>query len=271
MTKLRKDLLKEVTEAAGVKQAISIEERRYRASMAFRQLAVDEPLDVPAVSHDEVRESPFNVPGMYVTPKASEGGGQLPMQQQPDYNPFHGITMAPPCTPVKAAKDEMRGPPSVPMAQPQHPLTMNQQVNPQPMGPGMPLQAPAPVPPPNQPSSLFERMSQPTRQSQQSYQEAPRGSAGPPTLKVTFEVDGSPWRQEAFYHAVIRQEANLILVFDRRAVGFPRVFPQETEADMAVMVDGTEVIYLCQVTGIQFSFEDKDFCHMLVKKEFPAG
>ena len=93
----------------------------------------------------------------------------------------------------------------------------------------------------------------------------------PPTFKVTFEIHGVPFTQEAFYHQIIRDGPNLVLVFDRRAVGFPRNFPQTTESDMAVHIEGQDVAYRTQTTGIHFPFLDYDLCVLLIKSEHPLN
>ena len=151
----------------------------------------------------------------------------------------------------------------------QHPL-LTPNVRPQPVGPGTPLGMPQQAQ-----VSLFQRQqAQPDADTQYKMRNANgqgQMQVGPPTIKVTFEVKGTPFQQEAFYHAIICEGANLVLVFDRRAVGFPRVFPQDTDADVAVAIEGRDAIYICQVTGQRFQYQDQDFCILLIKETFPIG
>jgi len=162
-----------------------------------------------------------------------------------------------PVLPVAAAVPS----PQMPQMPGQPPIAPGQPVQPSQLPPaqGPALQAPA--------GSLFDKtapavpMSIPTAVSS--------GTAGPPTCKVTFEVHGNPFKQEAFFHEVIREGASLILVFDRRAVGFPRVFPQTTDSDLAVLVEGRNMIYRTACTGIQFPFRDFDMHILLIKEEYP--
>jgi hypothetical protein len=97
------------------------------------------------------------------------------------------------------------------------------------------------------------------------------GNVAPPSHRVTFEVKGNPFRQDAFFHDVIRQDHLLILVFDNRATGFPRVFPQTVEEDMAVAVEGMGVIYVTKVPGIQYTFREWEHCIVFIKEEYPMN
>ena len=77
-------------------------------------------------------------------------------------------------------------------------------------------------------------------------------------------------RMEAFYHDVQRENAALILAYDRRCVGYPRTFPQATENKIAVLIEERpERILVTQYTGIQFPFRDWDIHILLIVEEHP--
>jgi hypothetical protein len=99
---------------------------------------------------------------------------------------------------------------------------------------------------------------------------AESNGATPPSRKVVFEIQGNPFKQECFYHEIIRQDQILVLIFDHRAVGFPCTFPQAVEQDMAVHIAGTSSVYLTQVPGIQYHFHDHwEHCILFIKEEYP--
>jgi len=114
------------------------------------------------------------------------------------------------------------------------------------------------------PTSLFDALLPQQQRLQEKHAEMP---AKPPTFRVEFEIHGIPFKQEAYYHQIIRNDANLVLVFDRRAIGYPRNFPLATDADMAAHIEGQDVVYRVHTTGIQFPFLDYDLCILLIKSE----
>jgi hypothetical protein len=297
-TQIRKEQMAAAVVASSPRQSTSIEDRRFRASNVFRQFAIAE---APAMPVPEIRRvsriSPINIPGQYVVPEATDGGGQRPMDQLND--PMHnqppalgqGVSTAAVVPRNNSqAEQQLAVPqwPSVPQQQFQNApigqlkaatfdLPMQQQSMIQPQWQAgvqqPPVQPPQTYPPPptyptpapwpqQQAPSLFQTVANQPREIQGQL-------VKPPAFKVEFEIYGVPFKQEAFYHQIIRSDANLVLVFDRRAVGFPRNFPTTTDADMAVQISGQDVIYRTQTTGIHFPFLDYDLCVLLIKSEHP--
>ena len=287
MTQLPRDALQRVVSEYGVKQAVDVKERRFRAATALRNFAVsDQPDPVPESQAIVNRDPPVNMPGAYVVPPASQGGGQLPMpeQQLPPANASQGVELVqPPGRIDPGAAPAFAQPPPMSMVTPEMPVPVppmpTHWADPgaQPMQPVQPVPAAqaAQLPPVAGPAlqapvgSLFDTQSQTVTPAMPAMLASSNGAVGPPTCKVTLEMQGNPFRQEAFYHEVIREGAALVLVFDRRAVGFPRVFPQVSEQDLAVHIEGKPVIYVTQSTGIQFPFRDYDMHVLLIKAEHP--
>ena len=298
----KKDQLRAAVAQAAPRQATSIEDRRFRASSVLRQFAGGGVPEQPAPQVFQAqRESPINMPGQYVVPQASPGGGQVHMQQQPQGPmglPTQGVDVAnvvqrgndplaptpvlpEPAQPAMPAQPVAQGPvKAASLGTPMQPTTAPQA----PVGPapGMPVtQAPAyppaagtPLGMPQQPApaSLFDAL-EPAKAPQASAAPAPAAASAvkPPTFKLVFEIAGMPFQQEAFYHQIIRDNASLILVFDTRAVGFPKTFPMSTDADMLCQIAGQDVAYRIKTTGIQFPFLHYELCVLLITSEHPLG
>lgn len=141
------------------------------------------------------------------------------------------------------------------------------------------LQQPRQVPPAQQPDSygvpnmlppvpvsLFKR--QPTHQKQvvTPGQELP---AGPPLREVLFEIEGiGAMPMTALFHDLIVDRNTLVLVFDHRAVGFPRNFPTyNSDARLAVQVVETHRVYFCKPPKHRFMFKTFELCVLEIETE----
>lgn len=95
--------------------------------------------------------------------------------------------------------------------------------------------------------------------------------AGPqprtPTVRVAFEMEQFG-RLEAAYDDVIVGEQTIILVFDTRCVGSTKYFPQARldTPPAAINILGRSEVYLIRPLGIQFEYEDKEFCALLIEQ-----
>mgnify|MGYP003137176117 CR=1 FL=1 len=254
--------------------ATSIEERRFKAANVLKQFAVGAPdgQTKQAEISPVMREAPVNLPGTYVVPASTDGGGQVPMQDLNNEAPIPiGVELGKPATPVQRGGGE---PPQQAVAAPPQPAAA-----PAPVAsvkaanfgnePEVPVTPPAA---PAVPASLF-----------QPHLNTPTATAAPltknnesqaPTIKAAFEVRGMPFKQEAFFHQVVREGHALILVFDKRAVGYPMTFPQmpddvSSAPDIAVYLDGSNSIYVTAMTGIQFPLDQYEICVLLIKDEQP--
>jgi hypothetical protein len=91
----------------------------------------------------------------------------------------------------------------------------------------------------------------------------------PPKVRVYFEVDGSPFKSDGYFHQVIRNRQTLVLVYDTRVGGYPRSYPQPMDASIACWIAGGEHVYICNTTGIEFTLDNYDVCILLIKEEHP--
>lgn len=319
MAQIQKEAMEQVM-AQDATRPKSIEEMRFKASNIFRQFAVGPYTASPIANMPKPREAPLPLPGMYVCPQASEGGGQLPMsqaqapqapQQVQTARPASFQTQQPPgpqfsqppqqqpmSVPPQFQQPPQQGWPQQPFQQPmqqQPTFQMPQeqwqpghmvppyQVPPPPYAQTAPQMAPAAPQMPSFPkqasqdqqgSSLF---AQPMVQAQPQRPAAPQHQFAapqitPPKVKVIFEMAGSPIQYEGYYHRVERKNAALVLVFDNRAVGYPRVFPQaQLDQDIRLRIVGEPVIYQVAVPNIRFELEDLglEFYVLLIKNEIP--
>lgn len=98
------------------------------------------------------------------------------------------------------------------------------------------------------------------------------GSAVPlkPHIEVVFEVEGMPFQQTAYYHRVVRDKATLVLVFDTRAEGCPKIFPQPTSQKVAMQIAGQDSVYIVVVPDIHFKLDDYEIHVLLIEQEHPA-
>ena len=92
-----------------------------------------------------------------------------------------------------------------------------------------------------------------------------RNLLAPPDKKITFDILNFG-QLEAYYHQIIRKDAFLILVSDKRFVG-TKYTPRHSEAQLGAHIDGTDRIYLLRTTGIQFELDDKEICILVIENE----
>lgn len=143
---------------------------------------------------------------------------------------------------------------------------MNQPIQQQTGQPAAPTMATQPPQQPNQQSvSLFAQIGN----GQQKQTEPPTREDIVPRFRASFQSRNAPCTQDGFFHRIIRQGANLIFVYDRRAIGYPRTWPQAVDEDVAVHLEGANVIYITQTTGIEFTDNETDYCILLIKEEHP--
>ncbi len=268
------DAFSKATDAAQIKQAVSIDDLRNRASSVFRSLARDQTLAQPASP-----PSPPPPPQEGVNMETPPASGMTPALDMAPAQPLLGHSSQP--VPPAASP---QGPPST-IPNPHSGQTKAASFV-QPAAPASaPTSAPAPaapfplkyqalggeasqlVPPQGNPASLFDQLSTPQALPGPSRPGRAAGSA--PTYKVTFEVQGAPMSIETWYHDVIRDEHVLVLVYDTSCVGYPRSRLQPTDSDIAVHIDGSDSIYLVQDPSITFEFGDQEFQVLLIKAEHP--
>ena len=92
-----------------------------------------------------------------------------------------------------------------------------------------------------------------------------------PTYKVTFEIAGSPVKYEAWYHDVIRNEHVLVMIYDTACVGFPRTNLKPSSEDIAVLVAGSDAVYVTQDPNISFVFGGQEYKILLIKSTNPLA
>jgi|GEM_PF-4047433 hypothetical protein len=256
--------------------ATSVEERRFKAANVLKQFAVRDHngQTKQAEISPVMREAPVNLPGTYVVPASTDGGGQVPMQDSKQEAPaLIGVELGRPATPVQRGGLAPQQPPTEAPAPPSVAPVAASPVKAASFGTApaaTTIQQPATIP--AVPVSLF-----------QPHLNTPEATTAPltenngaqaPTVKISFEVRGMPFKQDAFFHQVVREGHALILVFDTRAVGYPMTFPQMPEdvsnaPDIAVYLEGSNSIYVTAMTGIQFPLDQYEICVLLIKDEQP--
>jgi len=238
----------------------SIEARRFKAANVLKQFAIsDEPDQVQykdAENSAEERKAPVDLPGTYVVPESTDGGKQLSTQST-DKNIVFGKKAAP--------LNETQ------------PVTAEQTVAPKEVRPAaFSAVASAPAALKQVPESLFRpAASVPVASQNGSYVQPQMRQSQPPEIKVAFEVKGTPFKTEAYYHSVVRNGSNLVLIFDNTAVGYPKMFPQATTEEIAVFIEGNSSIYITQVhrnenlEECRFEYDNNDFCILTIIDEHP--
>jgi hypothetical protein len=281
-SQIPKEAMAQAIAEAGAGQAMSVPDRRLKAANTFRLFATANQADpMPnSANRPETREAPIDMPGAYVVPKATEGGGQEPMPDpatiQPAAPPMN-LTTARPAEPVQSAPGAQAAITAAsfqPVPQPQQP----QQLQPKVVQPAT-FTAAVPQQPVPQQQSVAPQ--QPVTEPPESLFAQPNNNMTPvapaeapghaPTVQVRFEVEGMPMQQEAYFHKVTREGASLVLVYDTRAVGYPKTFPQMSDKDLAVHIIGSNSIYVTQTTGIKFPLDHYEVCVLLIKNELPVA
>jgi hypothetical protein len=307
MSKIRKEAMETALKPHRGRMSSGIEERRFAASNVFRQFATGVYMPEIPQQRMQPREAPLPLPGMYVCPPSGEGGGQLEMPTA-NIRPIHTLSMSRPVsrpaeplqeeampTPQsmypQAAPPPQQGQPYYPpqtqqpayqqatYPQPQSPQAPNgwsgvangngnSYPQPQPQAPYQEPQVQQAPRQPQQPASLFRR-SPGSAPMVAPAANQPNGEIPIPQFKVGIQVRDNPIVNEAYFHQVIREGACLILVFDTRAVGYPRIFPQATAVDVAIRVGDSPTVLITQVPNIRFPLNTYDVCVLLIKDEFP--
>jgi hypothetical protein len=94
---------------------------------------------------------------------------------------------------------------------------------------------------------------------------------GPPVpeSRVTFEIDHFGSHMVA-YHAVLREDQWLILIYDLRYPGAMYEPPTaENALPMAVHVHGTDEVHLVRSLGISYNYEHRRFCILQIERSAP--
>jgi hypothetical protein len=107
------------------------------------------------------------------------------------------------------------------------------------------------------PMSLFAK--QPMPQKQTSFSQ-PEAAVKPPSVGISFEVEGYPQPLNSFFHDVIISGPTLVLVFDKRAVGFPCNFPRNIDEQRVAVQLASGPIYYCAAPKHQFEFMHYELC-----------
>jgi len=262
-TQIRKDQMAAAIVELQPHRSTSLEERRARAADVFRQFAADPAAPVPTPQPiDEGNRVMDNLPPTITGPQ----GGQIrPVVSRNNDAASKQLEEAAAAAGAVQSVQDYRAQAAA-AAQPVKAASVDSVSQP---ATDLPQTTPQPL--------VFGSMAQAIRQNAAAQLPAAPAAATaanavpavpkPPTFKVEFEIDGIPFKQEAFYHQVIKAGATLILVFDRRAVGFPCNFPTVTESDILAHIAGQDIIYCTQTTGINFPFLDYDLCILLIKSE----
>jgi len=239
----------------------SIEARRFKAANVLKQFAIsEEPDSVQYINKEDSassRVAPVDLPGTYVVPESTDGGRQLSTQNA-DKNVVFGRKPAP----LNEAQPQT-----------QDPVIQPREVHAASFVP----EAPQPPGLKTIPDSLFRSSTSPTSVMAQNGNFAPMVPRQPqaPEIKVAFEVKGTPFKTEAYYHAVVRNGSNLILIFDNEAVGYPKMFPQATTEEIAVFIEGNSSIYITKVhrnenlEECRFEYDGNEFCILSIVDEHP--
>lgn len=255
-TRITEAMAAAACDQAGVRQAQTLEDLRFRAAEAMQAFAISRQPDIIPNSTARPREAPVAMPGVYVVPAASSGGGQLQQQQAQPTHISQGVQ-----TKTAETSTNMTKYTHIPGFAPDNPQT------PQVARPPEPPVARTEMQVSQKPSSLFAQTAPPVVPERR--ETIVTESVRVPTYKVTLEVKGSPVSIEAWYHEVVRNEQVLVLCYDTRTVGFPRTRLRPQSDDIAVHVDGAAVFYICTDPGISFTHQNDELQVFLIKAEHP--
>jgi len=218
-------------------------------------------LPVPSIQANE-REAPLQMPGTYVVPKATSGGGQV--------------------RPASFSKTAVQ----VPLPSAASPVPPRQQSQPAPQHtlstPVMPA-LPSPPPPPSPPPTSQDPYVAPPpvnlgRHIEETAEVARRPQFGfqRPLRPVTFEIP-RVGEMTGYYHDVVCEGMALVLIFDHnyqaQFIWFPPLMEDENHEPMpiAAVVHGVngepDIAYKLQTTPVRFRYRSEEFCVLLVEKE----
>ena len=107
-----------------------------------------------------------------------------------------------------------------------------------------------------------------------------QGGGAQPMRKVTFELPGMG-QFPCYFHDVLDQDGNLILVYDHSYPAQHVWFPPNLEDQahnptaIAIMVEGTQetpaMLYLAYSTGVRFRHRSEEYCLLTIEKSKPLG
>lgn len=255
MTRITEAMSAAAVDNAGIKNAQTVEDLRFRASTAMQQFAINEEIDSPRTTAGQ-RVAPINMPGVYVVPESTLGGAQLQPQ---------------PYTPVTAQGIQTRHA-EIPMAKHNIPGFAPDNVAVPQMAPPAPVYQPieqAPQQTATKQASLFAGLQKAEIAAKRVLAPTSTAATGAPTYKITLEIKDYPTSIEAWYHDVVRNEQVLALVYDTRAIGYPRTRLRPQPEDIALHVEGSQIFYICTDPGISFTYEGQEFSVFLIKGEHP--
>jgi len=257
--------LQQAVKDYGIRQATDELDQRERAADLLAQYAITNKLDRPAMAQDRPREAPVPLPGSYVVPKATEGGGQVKMaEQQPAPAPQGVPTTRRPETVIP--DPGFTQPPTYNSpAQPPQSASFSTTGRSQPPS----VSQPAPAAP--QPASMFEQVAAPTAAAPVAHAPAAAHPNEAPTYKIEFEVENGDGAIESWYHEVIRDGHILALCYDTRVRGYPRIKLRSTSKDIAIHIEGSDVFYIATDPEIKFVHESTgmEYQLFLIKQEHP--
>lgn len=77
---------------------------------------------------------------------------------------------------------------------------------------------------------------------------------------------------DAHYHDVQIEAGKVLLIYDLRFEGGVKWFPpsQPDAPPMALRIAERNTVYLVQATGIQYVYDGREFCVLLIEREAPA-
>jgi hypothetical protein len=197
---------------------------------------------------EEQRQPPLQMPGVYVVPKASPGGGQVVPTQRTQLPPAAAFT---------------------------RPRPQSDQSVPQVLSPP-PVEAP--------PIQATPQLAADVRSLHDAFGGDDRPMTQPsstfkPLRRVVFELPAPFGQFQVQYHDVIRQDMLLVLVYDHSRPMQMVWFPPSLEgssgepAAIATLVVGDhneqDMLYLVYPTGLKFMYEGKEFVILTIDKEKP--
>ena len=123
-----------------------------------------------------------------------------------------------------------------------------------------PVQQPAPQP-------VQQPVTQPVVLPTQQFMQQPAMDELTPQYKISCQPAGAMICTEAYVHKIIRHDRTLVLVWDTRS-RYPKCLP-DTPGEIALNIDGTDVVYLLKSEGINFPFDHWRIYVYTVENEYP--
>jgi hypothetical protein len=90
---------------------------------------------------------------------------------------------------------------------------------------------------------------------------------GPPTVKVTFELDGFG-TIETCYHKVVQGDdgVSLVLVYDNSYIGGTKFFPPSSDNDLYVDVHNMNQVFKVKSTGMHYRVDNQEHYILLIEQ-----